>query len=161
MKKIKLGNKAPNFSLPDVNGKIHKLSDYLGKWVAIYFYPRDNTPGCTMEACSFRDNWSKLSRLGAVVLGISKDSVASHKKFAKKYKLPFSLLSDEKAEVIKKYGAWQKKKMAGREYFGTARISFLIDPQGKITKIYTKVVPTQHALEVWQDVKLLKLKQKS
>ncbi len=153
MPKIKTGNKAPDFSLPDQNQKIHSLKDYQGKWVLLYFYPKDNTPGCTKEACAFRDWWNKLKRLGVVVLGISKDSVKSHANFASKYNLPFPLLSDQELEVIKKYGAWGKKKMAGREYFGTKRISVLINPKGKVKKIYNNVKPELHAEEVWLDVK--------
>ena len=151
--KIKEGETAPDFSLPDQNGKIHKLSDYRGKWVFLYFYPKDDTTGCTKEACAIRDNISGFGKMKTVVLGISVDSVKSHEKFAGKYKLPFTLLSDEKKEVVKKYGAWGKKKFMGREYDGTFRISFLIDPKGRIAKTYDKVKPETHAGEVLLDLK--------
>lgn len=147
--------KAPDFSLPDQDGKKHKLSDYAGQWVLLYFYPKDDTPGCTKEACSMRDNLPKFAKIKAKIFGISVDSVASHKKFAEKYKLPFTLLADEDKNVVEKYGVWQEKSMYGRKYMGTVRDSFLIDPQGKIAKIYNKVKPEQHAQEVLTDLKEL------
>lgn len=147
--------KAPDFSLPDQDGKKHKLSDYAGQWVLLYFYPKDDTPGCTKEACSMRDNLPKFAKIKAKIFGISVDSVASHKKFAEKYKLPFTLLADEDKNVVEKYGVWQEKSMYGRKYMGTVRDSFLIDPQGKIAKIYNKVKPDQHAQEVLTDLKEL------
>ncbi|MFA6391898.1 MAG: thioredoxin-dependent thiol peroxidase [Patescibacteria group bacterium] len=150
-----LNKKAPEFSLPDQSGDIHKLSDYKGKWILIYFYPRDNTPGCTIEACTLRDSFPKFSRLKAEVLGVSKDSIESHEKFKAKYKLPFTLLSDDKMEMLKAYGVWQKKKFLGKEFMGIARTSFLINPQGKIVKIYEKVKPPVHAEEVLNDLKSL------
>ena len=153
MAKIKIGDMPPDFSLSDQNEQIHSLKDYKNKWILLYFYPKDNTPGCTKEACSFRDWWGKLKKLGVVVLGVSKDSIKSHINFANKYKLPFPLLSDQNLEVIKKYGAWAKKKMMGREYFGVKRISVLINPQGKVQKIYNNVKPEHHAEEVWHDVR--------
>ena len=113
--------KAPDFSLPDQNGTLHTLSQYAGKWVVVYFYPKDSTPGCTKEACSFRDGRQFLEEAGAVVLGISKDSVASHKKFAEAHKLNFTLLSDTSTETIQAYGAWGQKKFMGREYMGINR----------------------------------------
>ena len=118
----------------------------------VYFYPKDDTPGCTKEACAIRDDIPRFDKLKVKVLGISVDSVKSHKKFAEKYKLPFTLLSDEKKEVVKKYGVWQKKKFMGREYMGTLRTSFLIDPAGKIAKIYESVKPEVHAEEVLKDL---------
>ncbi len=151
--KLKIGQLAPNFALSDQTGKTHKLSDYKGSWVLVYFYPKDDTPGCTKEACSIRDNFPKFTKSKAIVLGISVDSVKSHDKFAKKYKLPFTLLADEKKEVVKKYRVWAKKKFMGREYMGTLRTSFLIDPSGKIAKIYEKVNPEIHAEEVLEDLK--------
>lgn len=147
--------KAADFKLPDQEGKEHQLADYKGKWVVVYFYPKDDTPGCTKEACGFRDGIAELMKLGAVVLGISKDSVKSHKKFAEKFSLNFPILADETKEVITKYGAWGKKKFMGREFDGTLRKTFLINPGGEIVKIYDKVNPTQHADEVLVDLKTL------
>src|SRR3972149_372185 len=139
--------KAPDFTLPDANGAPRSLSDYRGSWVVVYFYPRDNTPGCTKEACGFRDSLAALKKMGVTVLGISKDSVASHIKFSKQYRLNFPLLSDEKKDVLKAYKAWGKKKFMGREFEGTIRKTFLIDPQGNIRKVYGKVIPVGHASE--------------
>ena len=146
------GSKAQNFILRDQEGQEHSLSDYKGKWVLLYFYPKDNTPGCTKEACAIRDAFPSFEELKVVVLGVSVDSVASHKKFAEKHKLPFTLLADEKKEVVKQYGVWGKKKFMGREYDGTFRTSFLIDPQGRIAKIYEGVKPEVHASEVLRDI---------
>ncbi|MDP3792339.1 MAG: thioredoxin-dependent thiol peroxidase [bacterium] len=151
---LKLNTKAPNLSLPDQAGKMHSLADYKGKWVLIYFYPKDDTPGCTKEACIIRDNLPDFKKLNCVVLGISVDSVKSHSKFAEKYKLPFTLLADEKKEVVKKYGAWQKKSFLDKSYMDTKRISYLINPDGKIAKIYSEVKPTEHAEEVLKDINL-------
>ena len=177
---LKLNTKAPDFSLPDQDGKKHSLADYKGKWVLIYFYPKDDPPGCTKEACMIRDNLPDFSagggsasggkKLNCTVLGISVDSVKSHNKFAEKYKLPFTLLADEKKEVVKKYGAWQKKSFSpslpclpagrklrragmGKTYMGTKRISYLINPEGKIAKVYSDVKPAEHADEVLNDLK--------
>ncbi len=156
--KIKLKQKAPDFTLSDQNGKEHSLSDYLGHWVLVYFYPKDDTPGCTKEACSIRDNYPDFKKLKLDVLGISVDSVKSHDKFVTKYKLPFTLLADEKKLVVKKYGVWAKKKFMGREYLGTMRTSFLINPKGLIAKIYENVKPELHAEEVLLDFKLFSKK---
>lgn len=153
---LKAGSKAPAFSLPDQEGVLHKLKTYLGKWVILYFYPKDDTPGCTIEACGFRDNFSKLKRAGIVVLGVSPDPVKKHAKFALKYELPFTLLADEEKKVVELYKVWGKKKFMGRVYMGTSRVSFLIDPAGKIAKIYDPVKPLGHAEAVLADVKLLK-----
>jgi peroxiredoxin Q/BCP len=150
-----LNKKAPAFTLPDQDGKKHKLSDYLGQWVLLYFYPKDNTPGCTKEACTIRDVWSEFKKAGIVVLGVSKDSVASHKKFADKFELPFTLLADVDHKVIEKYEAWKPKTMFGKEFLGIVRMSYLINPQGKIVKVYPKVKPAAHADEVLRDVKEL------
>ena len=145
--------RAIDFSLPDQNGKIHQLSNYKGKWVVLFFYPKDDTPGCTKEACGFRDGIVELKKLDVVVLGVSADSVASHKKFADKYHLNFPLLSDEKKEVIKKYGAWGKKKFLGKEFEGILRITYLINPQGEIVKKFEKVKPDIHAQEIINEIK--------
>lgn len=150
------GQKAPDFELPDQNGAMHKLSDQKGKWVLVYFYPKDDTPGCTKEACTIRDNYDSFKKMGITVFGISTDSVKSHKKFEEKYELPFTLLADEKKEVVEAYGVWGLKKFMGREYMGTNRWSFLIDPEGKISKIYQEVKPAEHAEQVLGDTKQIK-----
>lgn len=150
--KLKTGDKAPNFKLQDQNNKAHSLADYEGKWLLLYFYPKDDTPGCTKEACAIRDSFPSFGKLKAVVLGISADSVQNHKKFAEKYKLPFTLLADIKKEIVKKYGVWGKKKFMGREYDGIFRTSFLINPKGKIVKIYENVKPEIHVEEVIKDL---------
>ena len=149
---LKVGDAAPDFTLPDQTGKTHSLSDDRGKWVLIYFYPRDNTPGCTVEACTLRDEFAEFKKKGALVLGVSADSVKSHEGFAKKFKLPFSLLADPEKKMLEKYGAWGKKSFMGRSYMGIFRNSFLIDPKGKIAKIYEKVKPELHAREVLNDI---------
>lgn len=152
---LKENSKAPDFSLPDQDGKLHKLSDYKGKWVLVYFYPKDDTPGCTTEACTLRDNLPHFKTSKAVILGISKDSPASHKKFADKYGLPFTLLSDEDHKVLEKYGVWGEKSFMGKVFMGIKRISFLISPEGKIAKAYPKVKPAEHAAEVLKDIEAL------
>jgi peroxiredoxin Q/BCP len=141
--KLKKGATAPNFKLPDANGKVHSLSEYKGKWLLMYFYPRDNTPGCTKEACSFRDNFSKLKRAVEIV-GVSGDSVKSHKNFSEKYSLPFTLLADPEKAIIKKYGT--------EGIIFAKRTSFLINPKGVIEKIYEKVNPSTHAEEIINDL---------
>ena len=146
------GQPAPDFSLPDQNGINHALADYRGRYVLVYFYPKDDTPGCTTEACSFRDNLSHFEQLHTVVLGISADSADSHKKFSRKFSLHFTLLADATKKTVEHYGVWGKKNFMGREYMGTLRTSFLIDPQGKIVKIYQSVKPPQHASEVLADL---------
>ena len=133
------GKKAPAFSLEGSDGKKHSLDDYKGKTVVLYFYPKDDTPGCTKEACGFRDQNSSLKKADTVVLGVSKDSIESHKKFAGKYKLPFTLLSDPKTEVMKKYGAFGKKMMYGKEVQGTIRSTVVIGPKGDVLKHWTTV----------------------
>ena len=152
---LKLKQKAPQFILPDQNGKEHSLKRYFGKWVTLYFYPKDDTPGCTAEACSFRDGYAKLTRAGVVVLGVSADPIKKHKKFAEKYSLPFALLSDEEKVVLEQYGVWKMKQFMGREYSGIVRTTFLIDPAGKIAKIYENVKTDEHAEEILADVKQL------
>ena len=145
---LNVGDKAPEFSLKDQDGKTHKLSQYKGKKVIVYFYPRDDTPGCTIEACSFRDSFSDFKKKGAIILGISADDEKSHKKFAQKYQLPFTLLSDPGHEVLEKYGAWTKKSMYGKIFMGIQRITYLIDEKGKIIKAFPKVKPNEHAEEI-------------
>lgn len=148
--------KAPNFSLPDQNGHIHTNEQYKGKWIILYFYPKDATPGCTKEACSFRDGREFLENAGAIVLGISKDSVESHKKFAKKHNLQFTLLSDDSTDTIRAYGAWGKKKFMGREYVGIKRNTYLINPEGEIVKSYENVNPITHVGNVLKDLNAFK-----
>ncbi|MCL5008780.1 MAG: thioredoxin-dependent thiol peroxidase [Patescibacteria group bacterium] len=143
---------APLFSLPDQAGKIHRLSDYFGRWVLVYFYPKDDTPGCTAEACSLRDNFPRFGKVKAVILGISVDSVSSHARFAAKYGLNFTLLADEQKQAVKAYGVWGEKSFMGKKYLGISRSSFLIDPAGKIAKVYPKVRPAEHAAEVLKDL---------
>jgi len=152
----KEGDKAPDFTLPDQEGKSHKLSDYKGDWVLLYFYPKDDTPGCTTEACGIRDNYEAYGDAGITVLGVSADPVKKHAKFVQKYGLPFTLLADEEKVVVKLYGVWGDKKFMGREYEGINRRSFLIDPKGKIAKVYDQVKPAAHAEEVLADVEALK-----
>ncbi len=148
--------KAPNFKLQDQNGEYKSLKDYSGKWIVLYFYPKDNTPGCTKEACNFRDAREQIELMtGAVVIGISKDSVTSHKKFADKHKLNFSLLSDPEHVTTSTYGAWGPRKFLGREFFGTHRNTYLIDKTGNIVKEYLGVNPTTHAVQLINDLKEL------
>lgn len=146
------GQQAPDFTLPDQDGVEHTLSSYKGKWVLLYFYPKDNTPGCTIEACTIRDQFKDFKKIDAVVLGVSTDSVKSHKKFADGFNLPFTLLADENKEVVGKYGVFGEKKMMGRTYMGVRRSSFLISPAGKVAKVYEKVKPEKHADEVLADL---------
>lgn len=153
---LKVGSKAPNFHLPDKDGVMHKLSDKKGEWVVLYFYPKDDTPGCTIEACSFRDNLPKFNKLGVTVYGVSVDTQKKHQKFTEKYDLPFTLLADEEKKTVEDYGVWAKKKFMGREYMGILRWTFLIDPEGKIAKIYEDVKPMNHVEEVLKDMKTLK-----
>lgn len=148
----KKGTKAKNFILLDQEGIPHELKQYLGKWVVLYFYPKDDTPGCTVEACQFRDNFPKFKRSLAVVLGVSVDAVKKHAKFVTKYELPFTLLADEEKKVVELYGVWAKKKFMGREFMGILRTSFLISPEGKIAKVYENVKPDGHAEEVLRDI---------
>jgi len=156
--KLTIGDKAPEFNLPDQKGSLHSLKDQKGKWTLLYFYPKDDTPGCTIEACTIRDNYPAFKKLGITVFGMSEDPVKKHEKFSEKYDLPFTLLSDEEKETLKAYGVWGKKKFMGREYMGVSRESFLIDPKGKIAKIYEKVKPAKHAEETLEDLKTLQAK---
>lgn len=139
---------APDFELADETGKLHKLSDYRGKPVLLYFYPKDDTPGCTTEACSFRDAYADYTKAGVTIFGVSGDSVKSHMKFKEKYHLPFNLLSDEEHKVLEAYGVWGQKKMMGREYMGIFRTSYLIGADGKIKKVFEDVKPEGHSQEV-------------
>lgn len=152
---ITLNQPAPNFALFDQQNHQHQLKDYQGKWLLLYFYPKDNTPGCTTEACTLRDSWSEFTKLNASVLGVSADSVASHGKFADKFSLPFPILADEKKELIKKYGVLVEKNMFGKTFLGIKRSSFLINPEGKIVKIYKTVKPAEHAKQVLLDLQNL------
>jgi peroxiredoxin Q/BCP len=136
---LKIGTEAPDFTLPDQNGTMHKLSDYRGKKVILYFYPKDNTSGCTKEACGFAERYPQFQEKDAVILGVSKDSVASHKKFEQNYQLPFTLLSDENKEVLQKYEVWKEKNMYGRKTMGVVRSTYLIDENGIIVKAMEKV----------------------
>lgn len=149
---IKEGNKAPTFSLPDSNGKKISLKDFLGKKVVLYFYPKDMTSGCTKEACDFRDTHPDFKKLKAVVLGVSPDSVDSHKKFSDKYELPFILLSDENKKVLNDYGVWKEKNMYGRKYMGVERTTVIIDETGIIRKIFPKVKVNGHVEEVLKEL---------
>ena len=153
---LKPGDKAPDIELPDQEGKTRKLSDHEGDWVLLYFYPKDDTPGCTTEACGIRDAYEAYGDAGITVIGVSTDSVKSHGKFTQKYGLPFTLLADEEKKAVEAYGVWGEKKFLGRQYMGTNRRSFLIDPKGKIAKIYELVKPAAHAEEVLADVEALK-----
>jgi len=152
---LKEGGKAPDFKLPDQNGDVHELKDYKGKWVVVYFYPKDNTPGCTKEACNFRDNIKPIEKLNAEVIGVSTDTVKKHSNFVAKYDLPFTLLADEEQKMVNDFGVWGLKKFMGREYMGTNRMTFIIDPKGKIAKIYPKVKAATHGEEVLEDLKTL------
>jgi thioredoxin-dependent peroxiredoxin len=145
---IKEGTTAPAFKTTDANGEPISLKDLKGQKVVLYFYPKDDTPGCTKEACSFRDAWAKFKKRGITVLGVSPDSEASHKKFETKYKLPFTLLADKDHAIADAYGVWGEKKFMGRTYMGVLRTTFLIDEKGKIKKVFEKVKPEDHASEV-------------
>ena len=146
------GTKAPSFSLPSDSGETITLAGLTGKKVVLYFYPKDDTAGCTVEACEFRDHWKAVTKAGAVVLGISPDGVASHAKFKQKFKLPFPLLADDGHAVAERYGVWGEKSMYGRKYFGIQRTTFVIDERGRILKVFEKVKPRGHAAEVLEAV---------
>jgi thioredoxin-dependent peroxiredoxin len=145
---IASGKKAPDFSLPDENNSIHRLSDFHDRPVVLYFYPKDDTPGCTTEACNFRDDYSAFENANLVILGVSPDPPQSHAKFKAKYSLPFLLLADEGHKVCSKYGVWGPKKFMGREYEGVLRTTFLIDASGRIAKVFENVRPAEHSLDV-------------
>ena len=146
--KLKEGDLAPDFTANTNGGGKVSLSDFKGRNVILYFYPRDDTPGCTKEACAFRDEFAPFKKQGAVVLGVSTDSAKSHDKFAEKYKLPFTLVSDEDKKIVQAYGVWGEKRFMGRKYQGTHRVTFLIGPDGRIKKIWPAVKPAEHAKEV-------------
>ncbi len=150
------GKSAPLFALPDQDGVEHSLVTHLGEWVILYFYPKDDTPGCTKEACSFRDGYAALKKEGITVFGISADSVRSHRKFAEKFSLPFPLLSDEEKKVVERYGVFGKKKFMGREYLGIFRTTFLINPNGVVAKVYEDVKPDDHAMTILHDLQSLR-----
>jgi thioredoxin-dependent peroxiredoxin len=150
---IEEGKKAPDFKLKNQDGETLSLKDFKGKNVVLYFYPKDNTSGCTKEACNFRDEFPKFKNVDAVILGVSPDSVASHKKFAEKYDLPFNLLSDEDKKVLEQYGVWQEKSMYGKKYMGVVRTTVVIDENGKIKKIFPKVKVDGHNKEVLEVLK--------
>jgi len=145
---LAIGARAPAFTLPSDDGRRVALKEFRGKTVVLYFYPKDDTTGCTTEACGFRDSWRAVEAAGAVVLGVSPDGPASHQKFRKKYELPFTLLADEDHAVAEAYGAWGEKSMYGRKYFGVLRTTYIIDPAGKIAHVFEKVKPRGHAAEV-------------
>jgi peroxiredoxin Q/BCP len=147
---IEKGILGPEFTLPDESGKMQSLSDYRGKNVLLYFYPKDDTPGCTKEACNFRDDYSKYKKAGVVILGISPDTIQKHTKFIEKYQLPFTLLADNDHKVCELYGVWGKKKYMGREYDGVFRTTFLINIDGVISKVFENVKPDGHSAEVLQ-----------
>ena len=146
--KLKGGDKAPAFTVATSGGGKISLADYLGKNIILYFYPKDDTPGCTKEACAFRDGFAEFKKRGAVILGVSLDSVKSHDKFVEKFKLPFTLLADEDKKIVEAYGVWGEKSFMGRKYLGVYRVTFLIGPDGKIKKIWPEVKPEEHAAEV-------------
>lgn len=150
---LKPGMKAPQFELQDENGETRRLSDYLGKYLVLYFYPKDDTPGCTTEACNFRDDIANYHKAGVVVVGVSPDTIKSHAKFKQKYELPFTLLADEGHIVCEAYGVWGRKKFMGREYDGVFRTTFLIDPQGSILKVFENVKPDGHSAEVLAEIR--------
>ena len=145
---LKVGDSAPDFSVNDQDGNPVKLSDFKGKKVVLYFYPKDNTPGCTAESCNLRDNYEVLQKAGYEVLGVSKDNEKSHQKFINKFELPFTLLADVEKDIHEKYGTWVEKSMYGRKYMGTARVTFLIDAEGKIEEIIEKVKTKDHTSQI-------------
>ena len=145
---LEIGRKAPGFELRDETGRTRRLSDYQGKYVLLYFYPKDDTPGCTIEACNFRDDYSQFDNNNVTILGVSPDSPESHTKFKNKYNLPFILLADEDHQVCELYGVWGSKKSFGKEYDGVQRTTYLIDPDGSIQIVFKNVSPAKHSTEV-------------
>ena len=153
-KMLNIGDKAPDFELSDQDGRLHKLSDYKGKSVVLYFYPKDDTPGCTAEACNLRDNYEDLTKKGFEVIGVSPDDEKSHTKFVAKYNLQFNLIADTSKTILKQYGVWGLKKMYGKEYEGVLRTTYVIDEQGKIEKVIDKVETGNHAAQVLNELGL-------
>lgn len=149
---LEVGTKAPDFTLLDQNGNTVSLSDYKGKKVVLYFYPRDNTPGCTKQACGFAENYPQFMEKGAVVLGVSKDSVASHKKFEEKYQLPFTLVSDPELVAIQAYDVWQEKNMYGKKVMGVVRTTYLINEEGMIEKAFGKVKAADNPIQMLNEI---------
>ena len=145
---LKEGTPAPQFSLPDETGAVRSLSEFAGQTIVLYFYPKDDTPGCTTEACNFRDDYSAYEQAGVTILGVSPDSPKSHAKFKAKFNLPFSLLADEQHELCEQFGVWGPKKFMGREYMGVARATFVIGPDAVIKKVFENVKPADHSAEV-------------
>jgi thioredoxin-dependent peroxiredoxin len=145
---LAVGTQAPEFTATDQNGQAHALSDFKGKKVILYFYPKDNTSGCTKEACAFRDHFARFRQLDVEILGVSTDSEKSHKSFVQKYDLPFSLLADPDKRLVEAYGVWGEKSLYGRKYMGTSRVTYLIDEAGKIAAVFPKVKPDAHAEEI-------------
>jgi len=152
---LEAGIPAPDFALPDENGKVHRLSDYRGNVVVLYFYPKDNTPGCTREAVGFRDDFDAFQQAGVVILGVSPDPPERHARFKAKYNLPFTLLADPEHKVCELYDVWKKKKNFGKEYFGVARTTYIIAPDGTIAKVYKRVKTAEHSQRVLEDLQAL------
>jgi thioredoxin-dependent peroxiredoxin len=150
--KLEPGEPAPTFKVKNQKGELISLEDYRGRPVVLYFYPKDSTPGCTKEACAFRDEFASFKKKGAVVLGVSTDSIKSHGKFVEKYQLPFALLADEEKQIVQAYGVWGKKSFMGRSYMGINRVTFLIGPDGVIRQIWPAVKPEAHAQEVLESI---------
>jgi len=150
---ISSGLQAPDFSLPDETGTVRKLSEYRGRPVILYFYPKDDTPGCTTEACNFRDDYSHYTKAGVTILGVSPDTPKSHAKFKAKYGLPFTLLADAEHKICELYQVWGLKKALGREYYGVFRTTYLIDETGKIMQVYKNVKPAEHSKEILAELK--------
>lgn len=151
---LEVGTKAPDFSLPDQDGKVHTLSEYVGRKIILYFYPKDNTPGCTKQACGFSELYPQFTERGAVVLGVSRDSVASHKKFQEKYHLNFTLLSDPELKVIQAYGVWQEKKNYGKVSMGVVRTTYLIDEKGMVEKVFKSVKAAENPAQMLKQLSL-------
>ena len=149
---LSVGDKAPRFETVDQDGHEVSLADFKGRKIVLYFYPKDDTPGCTKEACSFRDAWAQFRRRKVVVLGVSVDDEKSHKKFAEKFSLPFTLLADPEKKIVRDFGVWGQKSMYGRKYMGTHRVTYLIDEKGTITAVWPKVKPDDHADEVLAEI---------
>ena len=145
---LEVGDKAPAFAVSDQNGRKVKLSDFKGRKVVLYFYPKDDTPGCTTEACGIRDSYAEFERRGVAVLGVSTDSEASHRKFVDKFDLPFTLLADTDKKIVEAYGVWGEKKLYGRAYMGTHRVTYLVDEKGRIEAVWPKVSPKTHAADI-------------